>query len=436
MTNAARSSLILHINVLRDRFERAFPDERDFLDALPKFCIDITNSKPIDTSKCKKFAPIILRLSEILLDSEMLKNVQNCEILLENAILERILAENALFLTSDFSQNEENSKILDEKTISQTKNIVSYIQMIKALDFDEMISRRALGWGYGGAKGEFLPTNAQEIEKYAKIFREDEEICALAKKIGRHAPKSGAMTFSQKNHRPAVSRDGIRFSSDIRNVVPSEFALLAEKRAKLEFLRKFSDSELLCWKPAPDRSASHGKKDDRGEVIICLDTSGSMHGRAETISKACALAVISACQKEKRRVLLVSFSVEFKYLELDFSSKDEKLLKKIGDFVSCSFYGGTDIGGVLEFSLENRPKTTTMSLHDADIVLISDFNAPAPAAKTMELLRRAQKNGTRLFAFSVGNGKCPILAACDEILRHPLENEINAKKSPILEDSV
>ena len=50
-----------------------------------------------------------------------------------------------------------------------------------------------------------------------------------------------------------------------------------------------------------------GEKQEKGPVIICIDTSGSMNGEPEDIAKSLSLFILLECIKEKRSCYIISF---------------------------------------------------------------------------------------------------------------------------------
>ncbi len=422
MNKSARHALESHRALLEDSFLCAFPSETLFPSALSQFCASLSEGKMQEETNGGVFMPLVLELGNIAVETGALSGIPEGAILLECAIFERILsvALPVKKIAPDFSNSILEKSKIERESDSFSKNLVSlssFLRALRSLKLEKADSR-SFGNGFGDvACGDFLPSHGSAIERYARIFRTDKKLLALSEKIGKHEENPSAHSRPVKNSRPAVSRDGVWFSDSIPNVLSSELALKSNPKTRLEFLRRFSERQLLCWKPAPDRAASGGKKRGRGAAIVLLDTSGSMHGINESVSKAAALSVISSCVSENRRVLIISFSVEREILEV--SKSDPKTLCKIGEFVSQSFHGGTDISGALDSAIGAMTKNRL--LENADILLVSDFNAPPVQEKTEQLVKKAKENGTKLYALLLGNGDCSILRYCDEIVRYGKE---------------
>lgn len=423
MTENAKQAVLSHLAVLRDSFLSAFPNDSDFVNFLPIFCTNFVNGKTgvsIKTAQSPSIFSKILSSITASLKKEDFSGIKDAQLFLECAIYERIAANTKLF-------PKANSVALAKKILQEAqffnddfKNRIDstlfYVRTLSSLKI-ESFDRNALGFGFGdSAIGCFSKTNAQNIEHYAIIFRADKKLQRFVAKIGHHSETPSIHKLPPKNARPAVSRDGICFSNKIVDALPSELALKNDKRTKIEFLRRIGDGQLLCYKRAPDKSASCGKRIESGPIIVCLDTSGSMHGRAETISKATLLALVSECSKRNRRILVISFSVEYQIFEVN-DPKNPKTLDDLSQFLKMSFLGGTDISNALEYAISSL----SGFLKNADILLISDFVSSDISAPVQSLLRKAKSSGTRLFAVAIGKNSCPILSRCDEILRYEKE---------------
>lgn len=427
MTGGALLALSSHLARLRDSFAREFPMEGEAVRGLPAFCEAVASGSDAAAraAACGSLAPFLLHLADALSGTDALEGLGAGALLLECAVYERLLAGAELSpaggrrAVSRARGAGGSAGTLDADFVGRVESGAAYVRALRSLGL-ETADQRSLGWGAGdGGRGRLTPGDSAAIEACAARFRGDPVLLALAARMGRHSD-GGRSRLPAKNRRPAVSRDGVWFSGDLRNVLPSELALRADPRSRPEFLRRAADGQLLCWRPAPDRSAARGKSRDMGPAVVCLDTSGSMHGVAEAVSKAAALAVISACAASRRRVLVVSFSVDFRTLEVERADSEESLAG-VAAFVGSSFRGGTDIGGALEAALA---ALGSAPLRDADILLVSDFVAPAVDPRVTAALRRARAEGTRLRALAVGGadgggiGGCPVLALCDEVVRY------------------
>lgn len=81
--------------------------------------------------------------------------------------------------------------------------------------------------------------------------------------------------------------NGLRLSNDIASVLPSELAMMRNPAAKKLFQLKFAQKQLLSFDYQRDEEILKTetvqeevfceKEEPKGPIIICVDTSGSMH---------------------------------------------------------------------------------------------------------------------------------------------------------------
>lgn len=412
MSVGVEQAIKAHLKVLQDSFERSFPDEANFQKTISAFCNAVCNGLAVKDFGKSIFSNFLQSIYSKF-DDDLIKILYGQQLLLECALYERILPESdemqessAENLAHRLCDGGFYSERLDISFFETVRNSASFLRTLKNLKIENVES---FGFGFGDAlSGVFKPTHEHTIEYYANMLYQDERIEALAKKIGHHAKDSAAT--AKNNLRPAVSRNGVCFSKDLQNVLSQEFALLKNEKTKCEFYRKVADGALLSYRRAPDES-SGGKKNDKGPVVICLDTSGTMHGTAESISKAAVLAVASACIKEKRKLVLISFSLEFDIFE--YSQFDRITFASLSEFLKKSFYGGTDFTPALNRALD----LISSSYKDSDILLTSDFIAGEVEESVLAKIEKAKRElGMRLFAIRIGNLEHSILKSCNEVL--------------------
>lgn len=325
-------------------------------------------------------------------------------LLVKVMILERVLAEKTIKGRGGGTVDKD---FLDSQMFERIDFATNYAKTAKSLNLN-FVDRNALGWGFSGGKGKFTKNSFQLVEKYSQILENSTRLKKLAEKIGHHSQSQGRIRINSE--RPAVSYCGIYNSDNIQTILPSELALNSNPNLQLEFLRKFADKQLLCYKPSPDKSAADGNKKDKGPVIICLDTSGSMHGIPEAIAKAITLGVVKSAASENREILIISFSTSFETMRINQLENADKMEILI-DFLSSSFHGGTDISSALEHALLSARE----KLSSADVLVISDFVSQDFSQNCSKKILDAKKRGTRFFAVSMGDrGNNNILKFMDE----------------------
>ncbi|MBQ0719371.1 MAG: VWA domain-containing protein [Gammaproteobacteria bacterium] len=233
--------------------------------------------------------------------------------------------------------------------------------------------------------------------------------------------------------RKALEMDGIERGDDINRMLPSELALLCHPLLKTLWHAKRAERLLLLYQHQGKRR--EGEKDTgarqeksslnkqghkgqsslrRGPIIICLDTSGSMHGEPEHIAKAAVLEALKIAHREQRPCHLFAFSgpqqSTFHQLDLRRGGLIELL-----NFLQFSFHGGTDLPQALTLALEKQAEE---GWEKADILLVSDGRFPIDSNtfKAIEGCKKARQ--LRLFGILTGNWQhSGMQDFCDDTLR-------------------
>lgn len=248
-----------------------------------------------------------------------------------------------------------------------------------------------LGHIWNDSMGAWEKIDWDKLEEYAKSLQRDPQLRELAELLGRWKTEEKQVeTF--KLQQPVPERAwkpnlygkseiiGIHHSDDIGSMLPSEVALLSSPETEIILSKKFVEKKLLTFQYRSQNISSSPKMktemiqmtelNERGPMVICIDTSGSMFGAPERIAKALALAILEIALKQKRRAYLISFSTGIKTIEM--TGMEENVDKMI-DFLRMSFHGGTDIQPALE---ETVKVLKNDAFAKADVLIISDFIIP------------------------------------------------------------
>jgi uncharacterized protein with von Willebrand factor type A (vWA) domain len=266
------------------------------------------------------------------------------------------------------------------------------------------------------SSGIWQKTDLNVLTKYAQFLENEQSIRDLAEMLGRM--KSDERELEEHEHSVKVFRNewciehaskaelvGICESDDLSSLLPSEIALLAEKPLETAFFKKFAEKKLMTFEfeakilakkeETIRQKQSRPKKKEKGPVILCIDTSGSMHGEPETVAKAVAFAILRVALRDKRHCYLISFSTAINTLKLD---ELRESLEKIIDFLGMSFYGGTDPEPALKEALTQIKKE---EYADSDILLISDFIMDQISPETSEKIMEAKKLKNRFYSLVI-----------------------------------
>ncbi|GAA6173554.1 hypothetical protein NBRC116592_32240 [Colwellia sp. KU-HH00111] len=242
------------------------------------------------------------------------------------------------------------------------------------------------------------------IKRWLEYLKNDQGVKDLLEMMGRinQAKQSEKIEIVQKlvcekipvpdiNSKEEIV--GIRLGKDIEHALPSELALMADPETSLLFDLKYIESGLLCfdmegiqhidneYEVEVEHSVTEG--DNKGPMIICVDTSGSMQGAPETIAKAITMLMVLKAKQDNRACYLINFSTNIETLDLSSGFALDNLIS----FLQKSFHGGTDVAPAIE---QGVSVMETDEYENADMLIISDFimaGLPTPLLNKIEKLR-------------------------------------------------
>ena len=113
-------------------------------------------------------------------------------------------------------------------------------------------------------------------------------------------------------------------------------------------------------------------------------------------------------KKQKRPCYLISFSVRAKAVDL----AKPRNWGKLDHFLSDSFSGGTDGEQMLA---EAICVLRSGAYEMADVLIVSDFEFPAPKATTMVNINKEKSLGTRFYALQIGRSNHKYIQIMDKI---------------------
>lgn len=266
----------------------------------------------------------------------------------------------------------------------------------------------------------FETSGFEVLEQFAKLLEQDESLQELAELLGKQSRAQS--TFEKElrdktviktewHPKPAYRGEinGLRYSNDISAVLPSELALLKNPAAKKLFQLKFAQKQLLSFQyqnmnatskeETEQEEVSVEKKEQKGPIIICVDTSGSMSGTPENIAKTVTFALSKIAIEEERKCYMISFSTEIETLDLsDF--KNENSLSKLVQFLRMRFNGGTDANPALRHAVEMLQKD---GYKNADVLMISDFVMGTLADDLVKAIEAEKEKNTNFYSLIIGS---------------------------------
>lgn len=340
------------------------------------------------------------------------KSVDKLEILKRNII-------------SDLEQNliDRKSKWELAQIDSMRKEFLEklYSKIYKFMKLERLLMPfiKNLGRLWDLSEGTFETSGFEILDTFAKLLEHDESLKELADLLGKQTraqisyekelrDKVVIKSSWQPKHAYKGEINGLRFSNDISSVLPSELSLMNNPAAKKLFQLKFAQKQLLSYdyqrmeeeqeESKEKEETTVEKQEPKGPIIICVDTSGSMHGTPENIAKTITFALSKIAIEEERKCYLISFSTSIETLDLtDFSANP---IGKLVQFLRMSFHGGTDAAPALKHAVkmisENKWK-------NSDVLMISDFVMQSLDNDIKTQIESAQENNTNFHSLVIGN---------------------------------
>lgn len=314
-------------------------------------------------------------------------------------------------------QNRE-LEIIDAARKQLCEELFSKIEKFKELLAAAELFKGQYGRLWDLSTGDWKKSEFKTMLAYLKKLAEDESVKKFTEQLGRSQKKryvkiseSFTQTTQQTDLRvPTYGQSkltGIHQSDDLPNLLPAEAALLTTSETEILFYKKFAEKKLQTFEYASETFAARNVSENRkrkvskelenGPFILCIDTSGSMHGTPERVAKTLSLAVLQLALQQNRKCYLISFSTKIETLEL---TDVKNAFPEILSFLSMSFDGGTDMNPAMRHAL------SILTLKDykrADIVVVSDMIMAGLANSVSQGIQKAKKNGTKFQSLVIGS---------------------------------
>ncbi|MCA9286941.1 MAG: VWA domain-containing protein [Phycisphaerales bacterium] len=309
--------------------------------------------------------------------------------------------------------------------------------------FGELGGLCGLGWDL--SRGVLRHTGWQDAERLAELLKRLPHIRDVVRQLGRmqtaetpddtpilerlFGPVRRAPTEPRDIDTPLVPHDtrGVERSGEIARMLPSEAVLFIRPSLRLLWHARRAERALATYRVrgveqerfVADDAGSEArdaerrkKKQERGPIIVCLDTSGSMQGAPETVAKAVTLEAVRIAHAEQRDCFLYAFSGPGQIEPLDLSMRRGGI-KELLAFLQCSFHGGTDVAEPMRKAIE---RVETAKWSRADVILISDGEFPIPSTTEAQVRNAREARHLRVHGLLIGAERSPAMRAlCDPV---------------------
>ncbi len=317
-------------------------------------------------------------------------------------------------------QSSHELSIIDQWRKKFCEELYKRIEELKNLQDALEPFTKELGRLWDMSKGTWQRVNFDLLKQYANLLKKDKALAELAEMLGRmqQAEKdleeelfTNTVIKTEWVVEYAHKADlvGVRESDDLSSMLPSETAFLSDPVLQTIFFKKFAEKKLQTFEYQSKSLAYReeefedkrlkAKENEKGPFIICVDTSGSMHGTPETVAKTLCFAILKIALQENRKCYLISFSTGIETLNLtDLKNSLEKLLQ----FLAMSFYGGTDATPAVKEALR---QLQTQDYKQADVLMISDFVMSNFNDHTKQQIQKAKENKTKFHSLVIGSSQ-------------------------------
>ena len=208
-----------------------------------------------------------------------------------------------------------------------------------------------------------------------------------------------------------METEGITRSDNLARMLPLEAAFMGHEVLRILWHARRAEQGLLSYavagmmpidagndwtSPRSGKGEGAGQGLQQGPIILCLDTSASMHGMAEQVSKALVLEALRVAKKQDRGCLVYLFGGTNELLTLD---NQTLALPELLDMLRGSFSGGTDVNTPLLAALKNLKE---QAWQQADILLVSDGEFQVSDELRHQVAQAKDEQGVRMFGLQLG----------------------------------
>ncbi|AGM24872.1 vWA domain-containing protein [Spiroplasma chrysopicola] len=255
------------------------------------------------------------------------------------------------------------------------------------------------------------------IEKFALFLETNPAIMEIATLLGRYQGESKlieerildqiVMDFEWQ---PIGSSPeeiiGATESKDLEHLFPAELVFLRDPVLKYIFYKKFIEGKLTTFEfisqdqvPIEQIKLETVKTrvpEEKGPIILSIDTSSSMQGSPEQIAKALALAIVKIAGQDKRPCYMINFSKSIDAYDL---SHLKNSISDLVEFLAKSFKSDTDLDPALIHALDVME---TNQYFNADLLVISDFMTGELSEQVAAKVEQLKQRRNRFHAILIG----------------------------------
>ncbi|MGF1760661.1 ATPase RavA stimulator ViaA [Photobacterium sagamiensis] len=308
-----------------------------------------------------------------------------------------------------------------EKLLADLYQRIETMQQME--DVTEAGDEKKAGRLWDMAKANLTRTDVDTMKSIACFLKKNNGLKEIAEKLGRMANeiddpnkervKSEDLRMVEERS-DSVTDDivGIHESDDLSKLLPNEAMFLAYPELEVVFYKHLVDKRLMNYrvqgtqrklrKVKAYKRQTKQVEQDKGPFIVCIDASGSMSGFPEQCAKALAYGLMQIALAEDRDCYVIMFSTQ----QITYELTKQDGLTEVLNFLSYSFHGGTDLGPVLDQSIDLM---SSGKYKNADLVVLSDFIAPSQPTEMLKRINKLKEQKNRFHAVNLSRYGNPAL---------------------------
>lgn len=253
---------------------------------------------------------------------------------------------------------EECDELLDDDELASEISTVMGGTLSQTGQEVQEVSDLCQAWGLG--TGENCHVAFQNKKDAIERIRRSSKLTKLTDLVGKFK-ESALVEQKKKAKHGAVEIKSVTVGSKVEDTLPSDRMNLCNNTTKKDFYRRMTENQLMTY------SKEAHKQKNKGPIIVCVDTSGSMQGDEEIWSKALTVGILEVAQMQKRDFACIIYS---SHADAPIViKKDEIAPQKIINCAERFHNGGTSFEAPLNEALELIKDST---FKNADIVFITD----------------------------------------------------------------
>jgi len=276
--------------------------------------------------------------------------------------------------------NKEYREMLDFFREINSENIPDPVMKI-VIKIIKVLEEIILGYEHNensikGLGGDFtfkqLKEMGDEFRHLVQEMNRNRHIRDVLKRLGKG---SASVEKKDKSKVAKIKRDelfGINKSGNISRMLPSELLNLEDENLKYLFYAKYLENSLLTYeikgKDEIEKKETEEKISNKGPIVVCLDTSGSMKGTPLLRAKALVLSITKILREENRELYVILFGAKGQFQEISLEG-EEDICRAI-KFLKKSYEGGTDFETPLRRGIEIISEKE--NYRKADILMVTD----------------------------------------------------------------